>query len=75
MTVRRPRKRQYYLPLGCIIPVVLVCVLLVGGLVSLPLIVERTYGPASENLGIGISAIIAPSLSPVSVMTPNRSIT
>ena len=52
MTVRRPRKRQYYLPLGCIIPVVLVCVLLAGGLVSLPLIVERTYGPASENLGI-----------------------
>ncbi len=51
MSVRRPRRRNLYLPLGCVaVPVIL---LTIAGLalILFPYHVARTYGPPGENLG------------------------
>ena len=45
------RRRRPYLPLGCIAPLVLSC-LVVAGLLALPALAAQTYGPPSDSLGI-----------------------
>jgi UPF0755 protein len=50
MTVRRPRRRNLYLPLGCLaIPVVLF-VLGLGVFIFVPFYAARTFGPPGANL-------------------------
>lgn len=51
MSVRRPRRRNWYLPLGCVaIPVILLTMAALA-YILLPFHVARTYGPPGENLG------------------------
>lgn len=45
------RRRSYYIPLGCIIPVVLLGVVVVAYIAVL-VMATRTYGPPAENLGL-----------------------
>jgi UPF0755 protein len=51
MSKTNRRRRSYYIPLGCIIPVVL----LMGALIlffAVPVFAARTYGPPAENLNV-----------------------
>src|SRR4051812_9823788 len=51
MSNKTRRHRSYYIPLGCIIPVVL----LMGALIlffAVPVFAARAYGPPAENLNV-----------------------
>ncbi len=45
------RRRSYYIPLGCIIPAVLLMLALIAFL-SVPILAARTYGPPAADLNI-----------------------
>jgi UPF0755 protein len=48
MTPRR--RRRYYLPIGCVGPLALLCVALAAA-IGIPVIAARTFGPAADGLG------------------------
>lgn len=50
-SANRRRRRSYYIPWGCLIPVVLGFFLLLG-LIAVPVIAARTYGPPAETLTV-----------------------
>lgn len=50
-SANRRRRRSYYVPWGCFIPVVVVFFLLIG-LIAVPIVAARTYGPPAETLTV-----------------------
>ncbi len=51
MTRRRRSHRSYYLPLGCIIPPIILAGLLLAAYLIIPLMAMRTFGPPVASLG------------------------
>src|SRR4051812_15247977 len=50
MSLKR-RRRSYYIPLGCILPLVVFAGALII-FVLIPILAARTYGPPAENLNV-----------------------
>lgn len=53
MTQRPPRRRsrQYYLPLGCILPAIALLIIPLIALFWIPMQAARAYGPSGDSLG------------------------